>query len=385
MTKTAQILVEGRYSGVLEPERHYLPVRRDFSNLDEVLERARDRDATRAAGRRRLTRTSTSAAATARGRLTETMEQVLDEHGRRARSRACGPVLHAIAERRRHRAEETERVAVAPVANVAPRRAGRRRARWLAGLRLVGGRPRCAAAPGRLPALDRDPRARQPARRRSPTCSRRSYLRRACAAPARCAAQFRSASRREIDERAAAASSSGATPRAAPQGDVRERRASSTNCCATAAVDFLWDHSAVGAQRRVPARRLADAPSAALPAGPHPLPALNWLAPRRPGARRGGARADPRLRDVRNLFGAAGGADAPPVSFVRAMCGIGGSRQPLARARCRRPARIGRDDELAARAPRARRRRHLDAPGRAWRPSRTAGSRSSTSSPASSR
>jgi hypothetical protein len=43
-TKTAQILVEGQYSGVLEPERHYLPVRRDFSDLDEVLERARDRN-----------------------------------------------------------------------------------------------------------------------------------------------------------------------------------------------------------------------------------------------------------------------------------------------------------------------------------------------------
>ena len=26
LTKTAQLLVEGRYSGVLEPERHYIPV-----------------------------------------------------------------------------------------------------------------------------------------------------------------------------------------------------------------------------------------------------------------------------------------------------------------------------------------------------------------------
>jgi hypothetical protein len=42
ITRTAQILVEGRYSGVLEPERHYIPVRRDFSDLDEALERARD-------------------------------------------------------------------------------------------------------------------------------------------------------------------------------------------------------------------------------------------------------------------------------------------------------------------------------------------------------
>jgi hypothetical protein len=42
MTGTAQILVEGGYDGILEPERHYLSVRRDLSNLDEVLERATD-------------------------------------------------------------------------------------------------------------------------------------------------------------------------------------------------------------------------------------------------------------------------------------------------------------------------------------------------------
>jgi hypothetical protein len=42
ITKTAQVLVEGSYSGVLEPEEHYIPLRRDFSNLDEALERLRD-------------------------------------------------------------------------------------------------------------------------------------------------------------------------------------------------------------------------------------------------------------------------------------------------------------------------------------------------------
>jgi hypothetical protein len=44
ITGTAQILVEGRYDGIFEPERHYLPLRRDFSNLDEVLERSKDLD-----------------------------------------------------------------------------------------------------------------------------------------------------------------------------------------------------------------------------------------------------------------------------------------------------------------------------------------------------
>lgn len=37
-TRTCQILVEGEYSGVLKPGMHYIPLRRDMSNLDEVLE-----------------------------------------------------------------------------------------------------------------------------------------------------------------------------------------------------------------------------------------------------------------------------------------------------------------------------------------------------------
>ena len=37
-TRTAQILVEGEYNGVLEPGVHYLELRRDLSNLDEVLD-----------------------------------------------------------------------------------------------------------------------------------------------------------------------------------------------------------------------------------------------------------------------------------------------------------------------------------------------------------
>jgi hypothetical protein len=44
ITGTAQILVEGRYDGIFEADRHYLPLRRDFSNLDEVLERSKDVD-----------------------------------------------------------------------------------------------------------------------------------------------------------------------------------------------------------------------------------------------------------------------------------------------------------------------------------------------------
>jgi hypothetical protein len=42
VARTAQVLIEGTYSGVLEPERHYIPVRRDLSNLDDALERLHD-------------------------------------------------------------------------------------------------------------------------------------------------------------------------------------------------------------------------------------------------------------------------------------------------------------------------------------------------------
>jgi hypothetical protein len=42
--RTALILFEGRYSGVLEPQRHYIPLKKDFSNVDEVLGQVQDDD-----------------------------------------------------------------------------------------------------------------------------------------------------------------------------------------------------------------------------------------------------------------------------------------------------------------------------------------------------
>jgi len=40
--RVCQILYEGRYSGVMQPMRHYIPLRKDFSNIAEVIERFRD-------------------------------------------------------------------------------------------------------------------------------------------------------------------------------------------------------------------------------------------------------------------------------------------------------------------------------------------------------
>jgi hypothetical protein len=45
-----QILFEGKYSGILQPMVHYIPLKKDFSNLDDVIRGFRD-----AALRRTLT------------------------------------------------------------------------------------------------------------------------------------------------------------------------------------------------------------------------------------------------------------------------------------------------------------------------------------------
>lgn len=42
LTRTVQVLVEGDYSGILKPYIHYLPVKRDFSDLESVLSTALD-------------------------------------------------------------------------------------------------------------------------------------------------------------------------------------------------------------------------------------------------------------------------------------------------------------------------------------------------------
>ena len=43
--RTCQILFEGDYSGILKPGVHYIPLKKDFSNIDEVLQTFRDTSA----------------------------------------------------------------------------------------------------------------------------------------------------------------------------------------------------------------------------------------------------------------------------------------------------------------------------------------------------
>jgi hypothetical protein len=42
--RTGMILFEGRYSDILEPGRHYIPLRKDFSNFEQVIRAVRDID-----------------------------------------------------------------------------------------------------------------------------------------------------------------------------------------------------------------------------------------------------------------------------------------------------------------------------------------------------
>src|SRR5207249_4610850 len=41
-TRTLQLLYEGDYSGIFVPGRHYIPLKRDLSNLQEAIEAAAD-------------------------------------------------------------------------------------------------------------------------------------------------------------------------------------------------------------------------------------------------------------------------------------------------------------------------------------------------------
>lgn len=44
IAKTCQILIEGDYNGVFVAHQHYIPIRKDWSNLQEVLEKCKDID-----------------------------------------------------------------------------------------------------------------------------------------------------------------------------------------------------------------------------------------------------------------------------------------------------------------------------------------------------
>jgi hypothetical protein len=47
-TKTCQILLEGQYNGILKADEHYIALKKDYSNIDDVIRRFKDEDYRRA-------------------------------------------------------------------------------------------------------------------------------------------------------------------------------------------------------------------------------------------------------------------------------------------------------------------------------------------------
>jgi hypothetical protein len=274
ITKTAQILTEGRYSGVLEAGRHYLPLAYDFSNLDDVLEQARDVPFMEQLAEQAYADVYLSGKYTY-SQLTRVFERVLDEHGATHSGRA-GPVFRA-AQRLADIEGEAERVVLAPTRNVA-------HVGWT-GIREM-------AAGARLAARDRDVRALLTAYIRAPEL--REYvsprqalenlmclgvMRRATAGRFDSGEPFAveatvDETRRRVLFRSRPSHGNGGADGAVGREDIERLMRDST-------VDFAWDHSAVARSIDLPiapTRKL----TIALPAGPHPLPVLNWLGRRQP-------------------------------------------------------------------------------------------------------
>jgi len=110
-TRTAQVLVEGDYNGVLRPGEHYIPVRRDLSNVAEALD-AVERDDLRAGIVERAHRDVVGSGAYSWERFVRKVEATIDEiaerrgvqSGAEARSRSV-----ALAHRRARVADRLSR------------------------------------------------------------------------------------------------------------------------------------------------------------------------------------------------------------------------------------------------------------------------------------
>jgi hypothetical protein len=94
--RTCQVLVEGHYDGVLEPEVHYLPVRADGSNAAEVVDRLADHELVEA------TATRAYADLVLSGRygyaaLASQLERVLEEERPAGAGRSAGSLRRAQA------------------------------------------------------------------------------------------------------------------------------------------------------------------------------------------------------------------------------------------------------------------------------------------------
>jgi hypothetical protein len=271
-TKTAQILVEGFYSGVLESGRHFIPVSRDLSDMAEALEQARDvrlleEMTERAYEDVYLSRRFSGA------RLTETIECMLSEHARptqrtRAPLGVAGPVAGLEA--------SAERIFVEPLVNVI-RVGGEGYGEMLAAIRLL------AIEPVTRRLLADYLRSSQTREYVSPREALTDLLclgvmRRAQAGRAVAGTSFRISA--EIDAaRRRIVLTSGLSGEDQDSGAFSQARLE--ELLRGGVWDFSWDHSAVATEAAYP---LAGARTVKLPlrGGKRLLPLFNWLAREQP-------------------------------------------------------------------------------------------------------
>ncbi|MDQ2984958.1 MAG: hypothetical protein M3R70_13710 [Actinomycetota bacterium] len=272
VTKTAQILVEGHYSGVLEAERHYIPVRRDLSNLDDALEAARDEQRLAQIAEQAYHDVYESGRFSSR-QLTGTLETMLSDHVS-PRERRATP-LRGVVERVAGAESHVERTVLAPLAGVL--RVGRDGyGEMLAGLRLV------ATDPGARRLLFDYARSTETRNHVSPRQALSDLLalgvlRRTKAGKFNGAPPFEVSA--EVDtERQRLVIRSHAS---APLGEEGLSPARLADLLEERGWEFLWDHSDVGTPVAYPVVR---SHSVELPQGrgPTALPVLNWLARYRP-------------------------------------------------------------------------------------------------------
>jgi hypothetical protein len=261
VTKTAQLLVEGRYSGALEAGRHYLPIRRDFSNLDDVLEQASDPAVLAELADRAYEEVYASGRYSFR-RLSETIARLVEEHAPRPTGRR--PDLK-LPRRLANAQAEVGRVVVEPAANVL-RVGGDRPGEVLAAMRLV-------LTEGRLRRLLLDYAGSTQARENiSPRVVLADLF---CLAAIERSDDFGVTTELDPARRRVLITSVRGNPDGGTTVEELER------ALAEGSWEFLWDHSRVGTEVEYPlagSRKL----TLELPKGPRPLPTLSWVARARP-------------------------------------------------------------------------------------------------------
>jgi hypothetical protein len=273
ITKTAQILIEGNYSGVLEADRHFIPVRADFSNIDDALEQARDPNLLTKIADQAYSDVYESGRYDSQ-RLTELVETILDEHVRPSPKAAGTRTVFTLAEGVAKVESEVERRLVEPVAGVF--RAGAAGyLEMLAGLRLaaVDRKTRRLLVDYLLSAETRE---HVGPREALADLLRLGVVRRARAGKFDGAQPFGISGHVDEGRRRVVLQSHGpmASPDAASLSRVEE-------ALGEPGWEFYWDHSGVGEPISYPVfrRRSLELPTSS---GPTRLRVLDWLARYRP-------------------------------------------------------------------------------------------------------